>query len=101
MTHEIDRGALRAFFEPYAEQAHKATERVHLHCCNVGRTGDARQEWHHHRAGYVCQLADDAVAKFTGCMVDWMPFNTINRITIHTRDGALLREYQVTDGATQ
>ena len=101
MTHQIDRMALRQFFAGYAEQGHLCKEKVHVHCCIPREIGNQELEWYHHGAGYVLEVTDDAVAKINpsaGNNADWLPFNTINRITIHDLNGVQLREFHVTDG---
>ena len=101
MTHTLERSALRAFFEPYAALGHKSTARLFIHRTITRQLGNRDAEWHTHGAGYVCDVRDDAVAKYVSGMnaTDWLPFDTINRIEV--RDwitGDLLLEYQVTGG---
>lgn len=92
MTQAIERTALHAFFLPYAEQAHRASERVHI----IHDRGLSR-----HGAGYVCEVNEVAVAKYSdgSNTTTWIAFAEITGITITDRNGCALRSFTVTDGA--
>lgn len=91
MTQTIERGALRAFFLPYAEQAHRASERVHIiHARGLSR----------HGAGYVCEVNEAAVAKYSdgSNSTTWIAFAEIDAVEVRDIDGAILQSFTVTNG---
>ena len=91
MTQAIERGALRAFFLPYAEQAHRASERVHIiHARGLSR----------HGAGYVCEVNEAAVAKYSdgSNSTTWIAFAEIVALEVCDINGRCFRAFTVTDG---
>lgn len=89
MTQAIERGALRAFFLPYAEQAHRAEHRVHILC---GRD--------RHGSGYVSEVREHDVGKYSDGTnsTTWIAFAEIDALEVCNRDGAVLQRFTVTDG---
>jgi len=97
MSDILTRAELADFFQPYAERAHMGSEMVHIHCAQPHELGDPANEWAHYCAGYICSVTDTSVTKYvSGTNSEKpIPFDTINRVTIHDLAGKLLREYRV------
>jgi len=89
MTQSIERGALRAFLQPYFNQAHRAEHRVHILCGTL-----------HYRSGYICGLDEDAVGKYSdgSNSTTWIAFAEIDAVEVCDLNGALLQRFTVTDG---
>jgi len=89
MTQEIDRRALRAFFLPYAEQAHLAKHRVHIHAGQM-----------HYCSGYVCEAREHEVGQYSDAInaIRWIPYAEIDSLDVCNRDGDVLQSFIVTDG---
>lgn len=88
MTQAIERTALHDFFLPFAEQAHRAASRVHI----IHGGGRFR-----HGAGYVCEVNEAAVAKYSdgSNSTTWIAFAEITGITITDRNGRPIRSFTV------
>lgn len=88
MTQPIRRSALLSLFQPFAKEAHLARERV-----RIEHTGGT------HGAGYVCDVNEAAVAKYSdgSNSTTWIAFAEITGITITDRNGCALRSFTVTN----
>lgn len=88
MTQSIERGALRAFFLPYANEAHLADERVHI---LRGRN--------RHGSGYICEVREHDVGKYTdgSNSITWLAYAEIDAVEVRDFNGTLLQSFAVTD----